>query len=118
MVTPMSRAVSRARSTIPPRYRNGWYSLVWEIITKIPTTERPPTASSRACALGETGPNRLARGSTMARAAPISSANARVSVPSYTRVGSTSGEKRRPISVADTTARAKVATSNVRLVRT
>jgi hypothetical protein len=67
---------------MPPRYKNGEYWLVRQISTAI--TMRPaapaPSSSSRLARPGCAGIRRL--GWANASAAPMSSANARVSVPS------------------------------------
>ena len=74
--------------------------------TSSTTTTRPasPATSStrRPAAESVRPPCRV--GYTIATAAPISSPNARVSVPSYTRVGSYPGWKSTAISIADAAA--------------
>ena len=67
---------------MPPSYRNASYWSVCPNITKIPSSPAAPTALSRRLAPGVIDPKLRFRGSPKARAAPISSAKARVSVPS------------------------------------
>jgi hypothetical protein len=77
-----------------------------------PMASRRPRAGARVAEAG----GRL--GKTIARAAPMSSSKARVSVPSYTRVGSYPGWWRSPIASAEAAAPARVRRASPRRLRT
>jgi hypothetical protein len=68
--------------TIPPRYRNGEYSLVRQISTPMMTSPVIPIPSRIQRAASVTSLPRWRLGQTNASAAPMSTAKARVSVPS------------------------------------
>ena len=67
---------------MPPSYGNDPYWVVPQYMAKMPSNAAPPTTLRRRLALGVTGAKGRLRGNQRARAAPISRAKARVSVPS------------------------------------
>jgi hypothetical protein len=75
-------AVATDSTTSPPWYRNGEYWVVRQISAKMTSRPAMPTPSSARVALRRRSARSFRLGQTNASAAPISSANARVSVPS------------------------------------
>lgn len=74
-------AVSSDRSRNPYGYKKGSYSLVFHTILKIETNPTAPIRLSVTRVPGPAEADMFRLGQTMLRAAPISSENARVSVP-------------------------------------